>query len=116
MKKLIKVDHLEGPALDWAVLKVVWQKVDHMVSSNVRSGGYNPRNDSKLSSTLIDTYLIATQPRYKGNEVWEWDAFAVLSHIQSKKHYESPSRVVAAMRALVGALHGDAIEIPEEFL
>ena len=107
----MKVNQLEGAALDWAVAKAEGF-VDNL-SLNTDEflrcfGGYKPSRTWSQGGPIIQEEMIEI---FRRDE--EWFSYSINS---KPEDFQGPTPLVAAMRCYVASRFGDEIEVPAELL
>lgn len=133
----MKVSKLTGPALDWAVATATDSLNTWIRSENPKRLGtsildcsvdentgilmawseakdafepYSPSTNQEQGGQLIDRYFIATYTAVGHG----WCAMMSKWTERTKTEWSGPTRLVAAMRCLVGARYGEDIDLPKE--
>lgn len=125
----VAAGELSGAALDWAVAKAVGDDVTVMPgmawkSYRVWTAGsfvsYSPSTDGARAMPLLHKHAVALEPADAWQEFGnDWMATCIATradadHSFYHQHGETP--LIAGMRAIVGAILGDTIEVPSELL
>jgi len=109
----MKVNQLEGAALDWAVAKCEELEVrllnggTEMVLSN--GDWWYPSESWAQGGPIIEREGISVEPCFD----WKWVAIRTESP-NSAFEEEGPTSLIAAMRCYVASKLGDEVEVPDE--
>lgn len=120
----IKASELIGAQLDWAVAQASDFKVRIISSDNpdgrwqiqkpwMNSGPFWPSQDWSQGGPLIDKHNV-----FLGASLGAPLAICRVATDRGMResHCEGPTKLIAAMRAIVAAKLGDEIEVPEELI
>lgn len=105
----MKVNQLEGAALDWAVAKCI-----HLINGDdldigfINEYGYTPSTDWAQGGPIIQEEMIEI---FRRDE--KWFAYSVNS---KPEDFYGPTPLIAAMRCYVASHFGDEIEVPDELM
>jgi hypothetical protein len=104
----MKVNQLEGAALDWAVTKAEGFDVE---VTGPEWGLWGWATDWGQGGPIIERERISVEPCFD----WKWVAIRTEGP-NSAFEEEGPTPLVAAMRCYVASKMGDEIEVPDELL
>lgn len=125
----VAIAELSGAALDWAVAKAVGDDVTVMPgmtwkSYHVWTAGtfqrYSPTTDGARGMPLLHKHAVASEPADAWQEYGNnWQATCITTRADADHsfyHQQGDTPLIAGMRAIVGAILGDTIEVPSELL
>lgn len=120
---------LAGPALDWAVAKAVGDDVtvmpgmawkEYQVWTSGSFVRYSPSTDGGRGMPLLHKHAVALEPADAWQEYGNnWQATCITTRADadhSFHHQQGETPLIAGMRAIVGAILGDTVNIPIELL
>lgn len=123
----VKTPDLSGAALDWAVAKAEGVSVDirgqvHPIGSPFRGSkylaigdmglGFNPSADWRQGGPLIEKYKLDIGAPLE-NKNGPWNAATEWGHPLG---YKGCTPLIAACRAIVASVLGEAVSVPKELL
>lgn len=117
----MKVNELQGAALDWAVAKCEGVALDPnlLKDGHAVKFRFEPSTDWAQGGPIIERGKLTVAPRdqksYVGQEAWTAYRIETLFTDQGDREYQhGPTPLIAAMRCYVASKLGDIIDIPEE--
>ena len=121
----IKTSELQGMALDWAVAQAVGEQITLTMCFGTDSAGmvpwsekrrkpYAPSTNWAQGGPLTDKYDMEIMLQDEDPDWWFASTGAHRSKARGMAY--GPSRLIAAMRAIVKKEFGDEVEIPDELL
>lgn len=119
--KLVEVQELSGPALDWAVAKCEGYIEDYCswlheatVKDIADSDGYHPSVKWGQGGPIIEREEIALRRNAPCSKGREWEASpSILAKGAGGKFGYGPTLLIAAMRCYLASKVGTHIELPE---
>ena len=117
----MKVNELQGAALDWAVAKCEGVALDPnlLKDGHAVKFRFEPSTDWAQGGPIIERGKLTVAPRdqksYVGQEAWTAYRIETLFTDQGDREYQTGSTpLIAAMRCYVASNLGAEIDIPEE--
>ena len=114
----VRIDELEGRALDWAVAKVDWKGSMRDAFNRIFwSAGFSPSTDWAQGGPLIEKYRVDldfSEGSFVTASMWAGDIYRGMT---GERKADKGCALTAAMRAIVAAhTQGDTVTVPAELV